>query len=348
MSSDPRGTREKNPEEGSSGWGFKIVIIIVAIGLIALIYVSQQNRRANQAAGTAEPSRYMAMQIDGVFYTFTRISDGIGLDGDMNYHYERQNLSTGDVATIPYVTDLTWVDSVGRFYYIDGKKLCSMDFDGNDRKVEWRSSWRSYGIQDIVATDEWINIEVIETKGGFRSPGLENSLHYGLDLKTGEVKKIFEVFDHTCFTGYNECFLYRNETDSDSVSVCNAETGETMSLDAMPHGIIAKGFYWYYDYENICRVPLDLGTRAKSQQLTDLEDFNVSNMIWTGSDFLVAHFVPRGTGGFYTLYLFNSDTFELTPIENSPEISDPTYLFADKNKYYVIDEGGVVLTGDIY
>ena len=71
-------------------------------------------------------------------------------------------------------------------------------------------------------------------------------------------------------------------------------------------------------------------------------------MIWTGSDFLVAHFVPRGTSGFYTLYLFNSDTFELTPIENSPEISDSTYLFADKNKYYVIDEGGVVLTGDIY
>ena len=44
MSSDPRGTREKTPEEGSSVWGFKIVIIIVAIGLIALIYVSQQNR----------------------------------------------------------------------------------------------------------------------------------------------------------------------------------------------------------------------------------------------------------------------------------------------------------------
>lgn len=95
-----------------------------------------------------------------------------------------------------------------------------------------------------------------------------------------------------------------NNTARNDMAVCNAETKETWSLDAVSGGV-ANGFYWHINQDDIYRVPLDIGKKAEPQRLTEERTNHIRKMIWNDSDFIVAISDCRDTAPTYQVCIFD-------------------------------------------
>jgi hypothetical protein len=238
------------------------IFIILAVAA-ALCVLFLHEKADNQAYLVKNSTVFDSFIYNGNTYTLSTATE--------DYSKQRTILRTADDNSDFLILpgeNAKWCDEIGRFIYADGKKICSCNIDGSDRKTIAKLSGNiSASLRDVIDGYAVVRPVTKLKQGATEGDGF----YYLIDLVSGKLIST----GPSAYTGISPVaisdgwFYYATGSLDGSyfdIQRCSIETGKceviTDEIDEYigDYGCVIDGYlYFHYEYGDVFRVPVGGG-----------------------------------------------------------------------------------------